>query len=1118
MINKKMIPGIIVFVILIIVMIIIAYNCNKKNKENVDKLQQCNSKLELCKPQLKDNQHSVNILKQQLQKSLNDKQMVISNLEKQNKFKLAKTRHFSKKHGITYEKTMNLLKSNNISLVSKGRRTMLGSGTTLESIEEQLSEIKGDMHANDAAEQCGQIADQTVDFIGALYEGIQDGFTPESKEEIAKSVGVGLINIFFACSGLGFLIGPFTNLVSIFGHKGSDTSENSGEQIAEQLFNSIKGLSNYTQINNDINQVTGSITNITSVFLKTQYNYVVKYMSINVLCPDPTSTSGNSSDIITCMENKNYDPSAVINDPNRGNKRNFLLSGTSNFPNNYPLYTSELDILVNNKYVFESGGKTPTGILDNLFTSYNTTDLSDCFYSMVNGYALYVNIIQLHFIYYQEEAIYTLNADNNNNYYNPYSNIQSPIIVGLNTLSQVTVGTFTQTGILGTFYTYIQNIFIMYIRQCLSVAWWTSDNTQCCSNHKPNWTGGCKDPNCTGDNCDQNKGSGCIWYSEFRDSCTLLNDSSKTGKNFYQLMCAKYNLTSDQYGPTVTFGTPNVQFNDQSGLLSFFNQYLVFFNEFMNFPLDTYLMYMKICGYNVVDQNTGHVMTSSDLFNSMMWDVYNYCNTTYGKNGGMIVSDSIQTFQIANNNPFKKILAYSEEGPYPFGLNRPSFKTANTSNTANNTMYTCNDTSNDCLVSTDLYNNYCTPAVPISPGSYFDATIFNLPGDIQNGGYTQNMSCVDSEGNISSANIVKSCVFPGVSPGNSHSVNNQGNGISTANPGTRTAYCINTTTGEFSTLKDNGALPSAGQPTVPSSGTKCWDIPNPTPNGDNPFATIQLQLGSGGWTSSSYGLSNISWSGSTMTCQIGSPGDTTITFDNYQRISALGGSGNYFTQNLSSPIPYYIVNINIFTSPTNGYKCWDLLGDGSSIFRVDSSGNQTYNGIVPSYVGHQGTTVQFTVSDPSSNHQQFYLNFGANESIYGGKIDGTYLLHLNPIPNTNIVNIQPYITSGRTAAPIGSIKKWVLQTNSAVSAVWVNDGGGTGQGFGNFGVCYNGAGGCGPLYYPAYSNGILTEKFSSKYPGTQDSFVVYGQNEDIVYGQYAGQPLIGLPYSYQIIY
>jgi hypothetical protein len=114
------------------------------------------------------------------------------------------------------------------------------------------------------------------------------------------------------------------------------------------------------------------------------------------------------------------------------------------------------------------------------------------------------------------------------------------------------------------------------------------------------------------------------------------------------------------------------------------------------------------------------------------------------------------------------------------------------------------------------------------------------------------------------------------------------------------------------------------------------------------------------------------------------------------------------------------------------------------------------------------------------------------------------LLHL--LPRTKI-NIQPYVTSCCTDAPVGYKKKWVLQTNSAVSGITVDSNG-------DWGACYNGAGGCSGI--SNYSGGILNIKWASVYNGTQDSFVVFGANETIVYGQYAGQPLIGLPYKYQI--
>ena len=70
MIKKKMIPGIIIFTILIIIIISIIYIYNKKNKENKDNL----DKLQKCKQQQiqKVQQYNKN-----LQGSLNNKQLII---------------------------------------------------------------------------------------------------------------------------------------------------------------------------------------------------------------------------------------------------------------------------------------------------------------------------------------------------------------------------------------------------------------------------------------------------------------------------------------------------------------------------------------------------------------------------------------------------------------------------------------------------------------------------------------------------------------------------------------------------------------------------------------------------------------------------------------------------------------------------------------------------------------------------------------------------------------------------------------------------------------------------------------------------------------------------------
>jgi len=1095
MINKKMIPGIIIFVILIVIIIVIIHNCNKKNKENEDKLQQCNQEVQKCKTPLKDTQLTVNSLKQQLQKSLNDKEMVISNLEKQNKFKLAKTKHFAKKYGETYEKTINLLKSSNAIVPAGKSRRRLG-GVSNEALEEMLSELKADNHTNEAAEQCGQIGDATVDLISAIYEGAQDGFTEQSKEEIVKSVGVGLINIFFACSGLGFLTGPFTKFVSIFTGEKGGTTENTGEQIASQLLGDINTLLQDNQLATYITNVNSYLNQIADSFLITGYNYYNKYSNSRVLCPDPLcGSSQNPCDIASCM-NKNtnisksvdiYDPSAVTMMNNGSiNRRQYILNTQNqNQGVSTGLSSSPLSLLFSNNY---NDGISPTGILNLIYTNYNTSNRNGCFYTMISGYPLYVNIIQYNIIYLQEQSLYNISTDNNNNYLSPYSSLKSnPIYSGVESLSNPSASPLNQMNqspcLLQQFYNYIQNIFTLYIQNCLAIKTQT-DNGKCC-----NSCGVKHAMYCCGDNyCDDC--FYCVRGGTFvTDSCSLLNTVPTNGKvksTWYQLISQKYNdklYGNNIFGPT------------QSDNTAYITKYLTYFNEFMNFPLDVYLIYMQMCGNTLTNATTNLPATSADLFNNMIYYIYTNINKAGGING---LSTLTVPSQITIN------IVFDPSSAYPFGLNRPSFGEY----TKNNG---CGATSSpqaffECL---DNYNTYCTSPYAISPGNSFDASLFNLPGDNHLGNLSSNSICSDP-----TANIVKSCGM-----GLQGMITNQANMTSQANNYSRMAYCMNSLTGEYSTIISQGGTPAPNTtPTTPSSGTKCWDIPNQNIDiTKNPSAIIQLQLGSGGWTNSVFsGLYNITWNGNMMTCGIASSSatnDTTITFDNYQNITNL--TGPYLgPQSPSTPIPYYIVNDNVNTYPTNGYKCWDLFGDGSSIFRVDSSGTYTYNGIAPSYLGHETTTVIFTAA-PGSNHTNFSLIFGANESIIDGKVDGSYLFEYFNYSNTTTpppssktkINIQPYIATNLTFAPPNMRKKWVLQTNSDISCILIDSNGVLDQ-------CFEGAGTYGQI--TNYTNGLLTINYASKFNQTIDSFVVFGENESIVYGKYAGNTLINLPYLYEI--
>jgi hypothetical protein len=202
----------------------------------------------------------------------------------------------------------------------------------------------------------------------------------------------------------------------------------------------------------------------------------------------------------------------------------------------------------------------------------------------------------------------------------------------------------------------------MYIRQCLTVNWSDTDNAQCCRiPNRLKANNQCYDPNCCpapgcGGQCPNIT---CIHYNHLNDSCSFLSkQNEKSGKNFYQLMCAKYNYSSDDYGPRSSFYPP-------TDVITPITRYLVLFNEFMNFPLDTYLMYLKNCGYHLVDlNNKNSVMTSNDLFNCMVWEIYNYCNTNYTN----IIIGINQFGNQPTTNPIQKSLVPTKEGPYQVNL------------------------------------------------------------------------------------------------------------------------------------------------------------------------------------------------------------------------------------------------------------------------------------------------------------------------------------------------------------------------------------------------------------------------------------------------------------------
>jgi hypothetical protein len=135
-------------------------------------------------------------------------------------------------------------------------------------------------------------------------------------------------------------------------------------------------------------------------------------------------------------------------------------------------------------------------------------------------------------------------------------------------------------------------------------------------------------------------------------------------------------------------------------------------------------------------------------------------------------------------------IEYDPEGGYPFGISAPSYKKG--------VDAYLNPKSYDNIEQTNNFKTYCSPDIIIDNSSLnnstclnfkpsinkFDASIFNnIEG--QDKIYNENMICEDLY-----ADTVKSCLKPGVSPGN----------IDKAIPNSRYTYCYNSKTGKTSQL------------------------------------------------------------------------------------------------------------------------------------------------------------------------------------------------------------------------------------------------------------------------------------------------------------------------------
>jgi len=416
MINKKMIPGIIIFVILIVIIIVIICNYNKKNKENKnnsDKLRQCQQQ---CSSKLQQSNQQVQQCNSQLQQhkpQLKDSQLTISNLQKEikaNKFKLDKARYHSGEFQRTKLITLQLLES-----LAPDLKVGLGKGYTgkpllggvQETLEEYIADQKADKKAAKAAENKTKMTEMTIGLLKALYEGFSNSFDTQSCLNLLKTVGLDALNIALACADLGWLCGPINSLVKELSGKTSPPNPDLG--IAKALYESLHSANANAVITTNIGAIQSELNQIAS-FL--QGTYPTAKHSVEALCPSTdtpypycvkdsqTATSCDfaqaNTNLQKCFKNatginsiNQYDPSIV--QPYSGDVKTKRAYLTNILSKNSPLF-----YMINGGIPSATGinGSSPAyvildGLLSQTSTSIGFTAQQQLSF-MVNGYPLYI--------------------------------------------------------------------------------------------------------------------------------------------------------------------------------------------------------------------------------------------------------------------------------------------------------------------------------------------------------------------------------------------------------------------------------------------------------------------------------------------------------------------------------------------------------------------------------------------------------------------------------------------------------------------------------------------------------------------------------------------------------
>jgi len=158
--------------------------------------------------------------------------------------------------------------------------------------------------------------------------------------------------------------------------------------------------------------------------------------------------------------------------------------------------------------------------------------------------------------------------------------------------------------------------------------------------------------------------------------------------------------------------------------------YMRLFNEYLNFPFNSLLKLRKTAGFD--DGN----IKGKELFDKICYEIL--------EENDLDPTDYL-------NPPIDFPDIYDRSGGYPFGQDKPSYREAIE-------KFLDPDTPINGTEIQDAFDfgSYCTPIISVTPGTQFDSSIFNVPGQEE----------LSDKSTCPATSIgVMSCLKAGISPG-----------------------------------------------------------------------------------------------------------------------------------------------------------------------------------------------------------------------------------------------------------------------------------------------------------------------------------------------------------------